>query len=66
MRFIRPKVIGTLRIQDMMAGNLAVVNGIKNSTNKIIIPCRSMEHGEDIIKKIKETKAGEVIHLGSL
>lgn len=34
----------------MMAGNLAVVNGIKNSRNKIIIQCRSEAHGQEIIE----------------
>lgn len=46
----------------MMAGNWAVMNDIKNSPNKIIVPCRSLEHGEEIIKKIKEAKPGETIH----
>ena len=46
----------------MMTGNLAVMNGIKNSTNRIVIPCKSKEHGEEIIKKIKHTKAGEIIY----
>lgn len=63
MKLIRPKIIGTLKIQKMMAGNLAVINDIKNAPNKIIVPCRSKEHGEEIITKIKESKAGDVIHL---
>lgn len=63
MQLIRPKIIGTLRIRTMMAGNYAVVNDIKSSPNKIIIPCRSIEHGQEIIKAIKETKAGETIYL---
>ena len=62
MRFVRPKIIGTLKIQKMMAGNLAVMNDIKNSPNKIIIVCDSMTHGEEIIKKIKEAKFGDVLH----
>jgi hypothetical protein len=45
----------------MMAGNYAVVNDIKSSPNKIIIPCRSMEHGEKIIKKLRGAKPGETI-----
>ena len=45
MKFIRPKIIGTLKIEIMMAGNLAVKNDIKNAPNKIIIECRSKEHG---------------------
>ena len=61
MRFVRPKMIGTLKIQKMMAGNLAVINDIKNAPNKIIIPCSSIEDGEEIIEKIKKTKAGETI-----
>ena len=35
----RPKIIGTLKIEKMMAGNWAVKNDIKNPPNKIIIPC---------------------------
>lgn len=59
----RPKIIGSLKINTMMAGNLAVINDIKNSTNKIIVPCDSWEHGEEIIKKIKNAKFGEILHL---
>lgn len=62
MKLVRPKIIGTLKIKKMMAGNLAVINDIKNSPNKIIIPCRSLEHGEEIIIKIKGSKPGEIIH----
>ena len=46
----------------MMSGNLAVMNDIKNALNKIIIPCDSIKHGEEIIVKIKESKVGEKIH----
>lgn len=46
----------------MMAGNLAVINDIKNAPNKIIIQCTSYEHGEEIIKRIKESKIGEKLH----
>ncbi|WP_313376079.1 hypothetical protein [Chishuiella sp.] len=63
MKLIRPKIIGTLKIQKMMAGNLAVINDIKNSPNKIIIPCHSIKDGEEIIDKIKKAKAGELLHL---
>ncbi|KAA9339999.1 hypothetical protein [Adhaeribacter soli] len=66
MRLIRPKIIGTLKIMKMMAGNLAVVNDIKSSPNKIIIPCRSEEHGIGIINKIKEAKPGEILYLQDL
>lgn len=61
MRFVRPKIIRTLKIQKMMAGNLAVINDIKNPPNKIITPCSLIEEGEEIIEKIKKTKAGETI-----
>lgn len=60
----RPKIIGTLKIEKMMAENWAVINDIKNPPNKIIVPCRSIEHGEEIIKKIKESKPGDTIHVG--
>ncbi|MDM1548949.1 hypothetical protein HX096_13935 [Empedobacter falsenii] len=50
----------------MMAGNLAVMNDIKNAPNKIIIPCKSMQDGEEIIEKIKTSKPGEIIFFDSL
>ena len=62
MHIIRPKIIGTLKIQEMMAGNLAVMNDIKNPPNKIIVPCHSFTHGEEIIEKIKAAQPGETIH----
>lgn len=62
MHIIRPKIIGTLKIQKMMAGNWAVMNDIKNPPNKIIIPCRSLLHGEEIIEKIRAAHPGEIIH----
>lgn len=63
MQLIRPNIIGTLRIEKMMAGNPAVINGIKSSPNKIIIPCRSIHHGKEIIQKLKDSKPGELLHL---
>lgn len=63
MRIIRPKIIGTLKIEKMMAGNWAVKNDIKNAPNKIIIPCNSIVEGERIIKTIKESKHGEILYL---
>ena len=63
MQLIRPNIIGTLKIEKMMAGNLAVINDIKNAPNKIIIPCRSIEHGEEIINKIKVSRPGEKLLL---
>lgn len=62
MRFVRPKIIGTLKIRKMMAGNWAVVNDIKNAPNKIIIPCETVEDGEEIISKIKKAKFKDVLH----
>ena len=62
MRFVRPKIIGTLKIQRMMAGNLSVINDIKNGPNKIRIVCESVDHGEEIIKTLKESKPGDVFH----
>ena len=58
---IRPKIIGTLKIEKMMAGNLAVINDIKNPPNKIIVHCRSIEHGEEIIATIKKGKFGDLL-----
>ena len=62
MRFVRPKIIGTLKIQKMMAGNWAVINDIKNAPNKIIIPCHSVQEGEEIIEQIKKAKFKDVLH----
>ena len=62
MKLVRPKIIGTLKISKMMAGNYAVVNDIKNAPNKIIVPCNSIEHGEEIILRIKESKPGDTLH----
>ncbi|WP_107039703.1 hypothetical protein [Brumimicrobium mesophilum] len=62
MRFVRPKIIGTLKIQKMMAGNWAVMNDIKNAPNKIIIPCSTIVEGEEIIQQIKEAKFKDVLH----
>ena len=39
MAFKRSKIIGTMKIQRMMARNLAVMNDIKNAPNKIIVQC---------------------------
>ena len=62
MKITRPKILGTLEIKLMIAGNFAVVNGIKNAPNKLIIPCNSYEHGVEIIERLKILKAGEIIH----
>ena len=62
MRFVRPKIIGTLKIQNMMAGNLSVINDIKNAPNKIRIICESIEHREEIIKILKESKPNDVFY----
>ena len=45
----------------MMAGNLAVMNDIKNAPNKLIVTVDSMEHGEELISKLKTARAGETI-----
>ena len=46
----------------MMAGNWSVINDIKNAPNKIIIPCQSIEEGEEIIDRIKKAKFKDVLH----
>ncbi len=63
MQFIRPKIIGTLKIERMMSNSLAVINDIKNSPNKIIIPCRSKAHGQEIIEKITLAAPGDLIYI---
>jgi hypothetical protein len=45
----------------MMAGNLAVMNDIKNAPNKLIVTVHSFEHGEELIAKLKDARAGEII-----
>ncbi len=62
MKLVRPKIIGTLKVKIMMAGNYAVINDIKNAPNKIIVQCNSIGHGEEIILRIKESKPGDVLH----
>jgi hypothetical protein len=62
MRFIRPKIIGKLQIKEMRAGNLAVINEIKNPPNKIIIVCDSFKDGLEIIQKLKESKTGDILY----
>lgn len=62
MKIIKPKILGTLKIQLMMAGNFAVINGIKNAPNKLIIPCDNYEHGLEIIERLKNAKVGDVIY----
>jgi len=46
----------------MMNGGLAVINDIKSTPNKIIIPCNSIDDGFTIIEKIKKSKPGEIIY----
>lgn len=45
-----------------MAGNWAVINDIKNAPNKIVIPCATIQEGEEIIKRIKESKYKDILH----
>ena len=61
MQVRRPKILGTLKICRMMAGNLAVKNDIKNAPNKLIITVSSYEHCEELIAKLKADRDGEVI-----
>jgi predicted AAA+ superfamily ATPase len=61
MQITRPKILGTLKINRMMAGNLAVMNDIKNAPNKLIITVTSFEHGEELITKLKAARPGDVI-----
>jgi len=61
MQITRPKILGTLKINRMMAGNLAVMNDIKNAPNKLIVTVHSFEHGEELIAKLKAARPGDVI-----
>ncbi|WP_164731213.1 hypothetical protein [Entomomonas moraniae] len=47
MKLIKPKV------HNMMSGNLAIINDIRNGANKIIVPCFSIEDGKRIISLTK-------------
>lgn len=62
MKFVRPKVIGTLKVKQMRAGNWAVVNDIKNPPNKIIIQCNSIAEGDEIIEQIKQANFKDILH----
>ncbi|MGI4834261.1 MAG: hypothetical protein ACRYFK_12465 [Janthinobacterium lividum] len=63
MQITRPKILETLKISRMMAGNLAVRNDIKNAPNKLIVTVSSYEHGEEqeLIAKLKAARPGEMI-----
>lgn len=61
MQITRPKILGILKINRIMAGNLAVMNDIKNAPNKLIVTVNSYEHGEELIAKLKAARPGEVI-----
>jgi hypothetical protein len=61
MQITRPKILGTLKISRMMAGNLSVMNDIKNAPNKLIITVNSIEHGEELIAKLKAASPGDRI-----
>ena len=63
MYFVRPKILGTLKIEKMMAGNYAVTNGIKNPPNKILIPCRSKKHAQEVLLAISNASAGEELQI---
>lgn len=63
LEFKVPKIVGELKIKKMMAENYAVVNGIKNAPNKIVIVSRDYEHALEIIEKIKQAKSGNRIKL---
>jgi hypothetical protein len=61
MQIKRPKILGTLKTCYMMAGNWAVCNDIKNAPNKLIVTVTSIEHGEELIAKLKAARPGDVI-----
>jgi translation elongation factor EF-1alpha len=61
MQSTRPKILGTLKISRMMAGNLAVMNDIKNAPNKLTVTVNSMEHGEELIAKLQAASPGDII-----
>lgn len=62
MRVVKPKIMGTLKVQLMLSGTYAVMNDIKNAPNKLIIPCDNYKHGLEIIERLKKMNVGEVIY----
>ena len=63
MKIIRSKTLGTLEIKVALAGNFLVTNGIRKPPNKINIPCESYQDALEIIERLKNATAGELIHI---
>ena len=57
-----PEIVGELTIVVTRAGTPAVTNGRKGK-NKIFVACRDHEHAEEVVRKIREAKAGTEILL---
>lgn len=62
MRVIKPKILGTLKIEKALAGNFLVTNGVRKPPNKINIPCESYEDALEIVEQLKNSKVGDVIY----
>ncbi|MDF2454443.1 MAG: hypothetical protein K0R51_436 [Cytophagaceae bacterium] len=62
MLFVRTLSPGNLSIEQLKDGRFVVTNNQK-PPNKLIIYCRSVRHGEDIIEKILWAAPGELIEL---
>ncbi|WP_292008830.1 hypothetical protein [Chryseobacterium sp.] len=62
MKIIRPKILGTLKINIALAGNYLIINGINKPPNKIRIPCDTYEDALEIVKRLENAKAGDVIY----
>lgn len=62
-QLIKPKTIGELKIITNKAGSLSVHKGIKSGANRIMIPCRDIQHGKMIIQKICEANTGDLMYL---
>lgn len=52
-----PKQPGEFHIRSSYAGSLMIWNN-KKSKGKIIIPCRDIEHANEIMEKLKGIKNG--------
>lgn len=62
MLFVRTLSPGNLTIEQQKDGRYIVTNNEK-PPNRLIIRCRSVRHGEDIIDKILWAAPGELIEL---
>lgn len=51
------KDVGQFEIKNSRAGTPLIMNN-KKGKNKVMIPCRDMDHAKDILEKLKQLKGG--------